>query len=167
MNDLNLDVSMGAVFSGDRSYRYALWRVWDSGRPLLMFIGLNPSTANEISDDPTVTRMMRRAADAGYGGLLVGNLYAYVSTDPRSLLVGGDKVGPAADALLRRMVEGTTAQLCGWGSFKAASRRAGSVYDLLTRPLVLGLNHDGQPKHPLYLPYTMPMLPWASDEVVR
>ena len=157
----------GAVFSGDRAFRYALWRAWDTSKPVLMFIGLNPSKAGEIFDDPTVTRMMARAMRADYGGLLVGSLFAYVSTNPRVLLMRPDKVGPETDYFLQWMVRLSALQLCGWGSFEAARRRASAVYDMLTKPVVLGLNKDGQPKHPLYLSYALPMVPWAPHEVTR
>ena len=62
----------GAVFSPDRIYRYVLYRVWDEAKPRVMFIGLNPSTADESVDDPTIRRCKRFAADWGYGGANYG-----------------------------------------------------------------------------------------------
>lgn len=166
MNDIDLTLPKGAAFSADRRFRYALWRVWNR-RPLLMFIGLNPSKAGEMADDPTITRMVARAFRGGYGGLLVANLFAYVSTDPTALLGRDDLVGEMTDQYLRHMVSITERQLCGWGSFLAAAKRAAAVYQMLTNPACLGVNADSQPKHPLYLPYSTPMVRWERFEVVR
>ena len=65
----------GAEFSPDRKYRYALWRIWDKSNPLIMFIGLNPSKANELKDDPTIRRVRRFAFDWGYGGVYMINYF--------------------------------------------------------------------------------------------
>ena len=74
-----------AKFSNDRIYRYALWRVWDESLPKLLFIGLNPSTADEINDDPTMRRCIRFAKDLGYGTFIMGNIFGYRSTDPKKI----------------------------------------------------------------------------------
>jgi len=126
-----------------------------------MTIGLNPSTAAEINDDPTITRLQARAYKTGYGGLLMANLYAYVSTDPKELLGDGDFgwfVGEHTDYYLRRMIDMSDKQLCGWGSFKPVILRAPTVYSMLKNPYCLGVNADGQPKHPLYISYDTPMV---------
>ena len=75
----------GAQFTEDRQYRYALWRIWNEDKPLVMFIGLNPSTANEYKNDPTIRRVMRYAADWGYGGVYMMNLFAWVTPYPKEL----------------------------------------------------------------------------------
>ena len=77
----------GAVFSPCERYRYKLWRVWDPARPLgcVMFLMLNPSTATDTEDDPTIRRCIGYARSWGYGGLYVGNLFAYRATDPADL----------------------------------------------------------------------------------
>jgi hypothetical protein len=65
-------------FSTDRKYRYALWRKWDAINPLAMFIGLNPSTANEDGDDRTIERITAIVTNWGYGGFYMMNLFAIV-----------------------------------------------------------------------------------------
>ncbi len=157
MKQIDLTVPQGAIFSDDRKYRYALWRVWSSSKPLLMTIGLNPSIASELKDDPTITRLMSRAYKTGYGGLLMSNLYAYVTTNPVHLLNQNDTVGELTDCYLKQMVELSELQLCGWGSFKPVIKRASIVYVMLTNPYCVGINKDGQPKHPLYVSYDTPM----------
>ena len=64
-----------AYFSKDRIYRYALWRIWNHNLPKVVFIGLNPSTADEIEDDPTIRRCMSYADNWGYGGYIMGNIF--------------------------------------------------------------------------------------------
>ena len=75
----------GAEFSNCGMYRYMLWRTWIPGKPAVMFIGLNPSTANQIDDDPTIRRVKRFANDWGYGTVYMMNCFAYVSSDPKRL----------------------------------------------------------------------------------
>jgi hypothetical protein len=159
---IDLNIPRGAYFSPDRRYRYALWRVWSSVRPPLLFIGLNPSTANELQDDATITRLMKRADRAGFGGLLAANLYAYVSSDPEVLLQAGDHIGPENDSFLRHLVKLSGRVLCGWGSFAPAKNRAGEVIGMIPEPYCLGINADGQPKHPLYVGYQFPMIRYPN-----
>jgi len=158
MRKLELNIPKGAIFSDDRKYRYSLWRIWSPNKPLLMTIGLNPSVASEISDDPTITRLQSRAYKAGYGGLLMANLYAYISTNPYALLKGGDFIGEYTDYYLRQMIEMSDKQLCGWGSFNPVKYRASIILRMIKEPYCLGVNADGQPKHPLYVGYDMPMI---------
>jgi len=158
MKDIDLSIPKGAIFSDDREYRYALWRVWSTTKPMLMTIGLNPSVAGELKDDPTITRLTSRAYKTGYGGLLMSNLYAFVSTNPDRLLNNGNAVGELTDYYIKEMVKLSEVQLCGWGSFKPVVKRAPVVLAMLTEPYCLGVNTDGQPKHPLYISYDTPMV---------
>ncbi len=161
MKDIDLEIPTGAIFSEDRKYRYALWRVWNPRHPLLLQIGLNPSTANEIRNDPTITRGIVRANNNKFGGFLMANLYGYVSTDPSALLQEGDFIGEFTDYYLRQMISLSSKQLCGWGSFKPVKLRASVVLKMIPEPYCLGVNSDGQPKHPLYIGYDTPMTRYA------
>ena len=162
---IDFSIPRGAIFSDDRKYRYALWRVWSITKPPLMMIGLNPSVANEFKNDPTITRGMVRADRNGFGGFLMANLYAYVSTDPKALLLNGDSVGELTDYYIKQMVALSDRQLCGWGSFKPVSKRASAVLLMLKEPYCIGTNADGQPKHPLYVGYDVPMAKycWGNE----
>ncbi len=157
MQNIDLTQLKGAVFSEDGKHRYALWRVWSDYRKPLMFIGLNPSKADRVQDDPTITRMIRRADMNGYGGLLVGNLYSYVSTDPRILLTTQGCYTPETDHYLKLMSRMAETVLCGWGSFKPVEKRAQDVLAFLPVPYCVGVNADGQPQHPLYVGYDIPI----------
>jgi len=76
VKEIDLSIPQGAIFSDDGKYHYSLWRVWSQVRPILLFIGLNPSTASSSTNDPTITRLMVRANNESFGGLLAANLYA-------------------------------------------------------------------------------------------
>ncbi len=162
----------GAVFSPDRRYRYLLWRRWSDDppgargagqAPWALFVLLNPSTADETVNDPTVERCQRRAMKAGYGGMVVLNIFALRSTDPSALYEEGDPVGRRNDRYIRFAVHRIPDVVCGWGTHGAHLDRGRKVLDLLTtigvRPQAFGLTQQGQPKHPLYLPYSLAPTP--------
>lgn len=140
----------GAEFSECRKYRYALWRKWDECKPCIMFIGLNPSTASENMDDPTIRRVKRFAKDWGYGGVYMCNLFAYVSTDPKELILCSDPIG-ANDERLLRFAMYCKDILFAWGSFPEAEERAKIVTEMFPQAVCLGFNKNGTPKHPLYV----------------
>ena len=152
------DTNRGALFSDCRRYRLSLWRFWGDGAPLV-FCGLNPSTADEEKNDPTVERCERRARAMGLGGLVVTNLFAFRATNPDDMKAQADPVGPGNDATLR--IWSTLGPvLCGWGNHGTHLNRAATVRAMLKVPLYyLKLNNGGQPQHPLYVPYaTQPTL---------
>lgn len=139
-----------AAFSPDRKYRYALWRIWDSDKPMCMFIGLNPSKADEHIDDPTVRRCMSFAHDWDYGSLCMMNLFAFVSTDPHALC-GNDAIGLENDDWLAGQSAYAGIVVASWGNFKVARERAKVVREMIPILYCLGTTKEGQPKHPLYL----------------
>jgi nucleoid DNA-binding protein len=96
----------GARFSIDRRYRYALWRVWDHDENLYNFLLLNPSSADEATNDPTIERCERRARRWGFGGLIVTNLFALCATDPAGLHRIADPIGPENDAAILETAQG-------------------------------------------------------------
>jgi len=162
---IDLNIPTGAIFSEDHLYRYALWRVWKPTRPIFLQISLNPSKADHRRNDPTVTRGLVRADRCGFGTFFMANLYAYVSTDPKKLLeLGPIAVGLETDAYLRLMIDMVMQNpngrvLCAWGSFPPVKKRAPAVLAMIPAPYCLGVNADGQPKHPLYVRYDVEMVP--------
>ena len=94
-----------AELSNCRNYRYALWRTWDDEKGKAMFIGLNPSTADEIEDDRTIKRCISYAKQWGYGGIIMGNLFAYRTPSPAEMMMSNDPVGPENDTWLKRLSE--------------------------------------------------------------
>ncbi|KAB2885346.1 MAG: DUF1643 domain-containing protein [Albidovulum sp.] len=147
------------------AYRYLLERAWGEGGTLL-YILLNPSTATEAENDPTVARCDRRARALGYGGFAVANLFAWRATRPADLRHAADPVGPENDAALMEAVAGASAVLCGWGAHGALLGRGPAVAARLRTADVavchLGLTRDGQPRHPLYVAYAVAPQPWRE-----
>lgn len=165
MIPIDLTCPTGAIFSPDRIFRYVLWRIWSQSRPLLMCTGLNPSKASETVTDPTVTQVCVRADRAGFGGLLMTNMYGFVSTDPKRLLEDSDHVGPENDAYLREMIRLAGRHLCAWGAFPAAAKREAVVLAMFKDPYCLGVTQGGHPRHPLRISYDTPMVPYRPAQL--
>jgi hypothetical protein len=163
----------GADFSPCRKYRYRLWRTWDASLPKLVFCMLNPSTADEIENDPTITRCQRRAIRLGFGSVEVVNLFAWRSTTPDDLYQVDDPIGPDNDKAILQAARGAKMLICGWGGHDSATQtvdgqsRAGSVRQLLRKagatPYVLGLTQTGAPKHSLYIAYEVQPVVWEQE----
>ena len=117
----------GARFSPCGRYRYLLWRIWDENRPPAVFVMPNPSTADEIKNDPTVERCERRARAMGFGGLRVANIFALRSTDPAALYQHADPVGPDNDAAIIESVAGAGIVVCAWGGHGNLNDRGAAV----------------------------------------
>lgn len=155
-----MSVQGHAVFSPGRQYRWVLSRTWAPG-PLAVFVGVNPSTADEDTDDPTIRRCVRFARDWGHPGICMVNLFPLVSTDPRHLRgylalpnVAGDL--RLNDRFIRECVDRAAVTIACWGATPAARPRGREVLDagLLGDYRVLRLTRDGHPHHPLRLPAT-------------
>ncbi|GHG83766.1 DUF1643 domain-containing protein [Pseudodonghicola xiamenensis] len=151
------DTASVAVYSDCEGYRYSLTRVWESGAARVSFIMLNPSTATEVQNDPTVERCERRARALGFGGFRVTNIFAWRETDPRAMRRASDPIGPGNDDALLDSLGWADQVICGWGTHGAHLDRGPAVETLLRatgRPLHhLGLSKAGHPKHPLYIAY--------------
>lgn len=147
----------GALFSPCRRYRYRLWRYWDRSQPYLVFLMLNPSTADELTNDPTVERCERRARSMGYGGLEVVNIFAYRATDPAVMKAQDDPVGPDNNQAILDAVQAAGMVVCAWGMHGNYRGRGIEVRRLLNdhriTPYCLRTGKDGQPGHPLYIGY--------------
>ena len=152
------DAASVAEYSDCEKYRYKLTRIWEPAGRKVLFVMLNPSTATEVQNDPTVERCERRARTLGYGGFRVTNIFAWRDTDPKAMRAALDPVGPANDAAI---LEGTTwadTVVAAWGTHGAHLDRGAHVEALLrasAQPVYhLGITKDGHPKHPLYISYS-------------
>lgn len=145
------EVVADATFSACRRYRYVLERRWDDDLPVVLFIGLNPSTADERADDPTVRRCTRFAKDWGFGSLILANLFALRSTDPRGLFDAVDPVGRWNDRWLTRLSGRAPLIVAAWGVHGSYQGRDRAVVDRLPDVHCLGTTKEGHPRHPLYL----------------
>lgn len=158
MNNLFKDYYSGAKFSHCGKYRYVLWRIWDESKPKVMFIGLNPSTANENTNDPTINRVIGMGKKWGYGGVYMLNLFTVISANPEILLTAED---PARDAdwFLKVFASCCEDIIFAWGAFPEAADRAKEVIAMFPNAKALIINKDGSPRHPLYVPSnTVPVI---------
>ena len=161
MSDLFL--KSGATFSPCRKWRYALWRIWDEEQGIVLWIGLNPSTADEKKNDPTVRRCMGFARAWGYGGIFMLNLFAFRATDPQMMKAAEDPVGPDNYRTIQEYHEIAGLTVAAWGVHGVFMDQDAAVCRLerigphaKTRHLwddcwCLGTTQDGHPRHPLYV----------------
>jgi len=149
-----------AIFSDDLRYRYRLTRRWHHGRSApILFILLNPSTADAAHDDATIRRCLGFAKARGHGEMIVVNLFTLRSTDPKALYLADDPVGPNNDIQIRRAIADAAEVIVGWGTHGALLSRGDSVARRFrdSNLLAFGLTKNRQPKHPLYLPADAPL----------
>lgn len=137
-------------------YRYTLTRTWDPALPMITFVLLNPSTADEVQLDPTLRRCVGFAKREGYGGMVILNLYAFRTKDPKVMMAATDPVGPDTDRVLAD-VTGTV--VAGWGT-NADPARVARALALLPQLHALGVTKDGHPRHPLYVTADAPLIEW-------
>ncbi len=167
MNKLFDDgASGGAEFSECRQYRYALWRQWNwqGYANQVMFIGLNPSTADETQDDPTIRRCIGFAKAWGYGGLVMMNAYAFRATNPSDMKRAADPIGSGNDEALSYRATQVGLIVAAWGAH-CNQQREEEVCGAIMRPIYcLGKTKAGRPRHPLYLRAdTERQLFWAPE----
>lgn len=146
-------MTRSAEISPCGTYRYALRRTWNPARPAVLFVMLNPSTADAEHDDRTIGRCVGFARAWGYGGLLVGNLFAYRATRPRDLRAVAEPVGPENDQWLEVLAREAGAVVAAWGNDGRLRARDAHVLQLLdaARCLCLKRTKAGAPWHPLYV----------------
>ncbi|WP_031483982.1 DUF1643 domain-containing protein [Maridesulfovibrio frigidus] len=139
-----------AIISECGYYRYELRREWDNLLPTVLFICLNPSTADNETDDPTSRVCINYAKRWGYGSLTIANLFAYRSTNPDILSTVNDPVGPKNDAHLKRLIKESDEVICAWSNDGGLYKRDQDVLPLVSNPKCLVKLKSGKPGHPLY-----------------
>lgn len=151
-----------AVISPCGLYRYSLRRTLDMhGMRQILWVMLNPSTADATQDDPTIRRCIGFSKAWGFAELVVVNLYALRSTDPKTLWSASDPIGPDNDDHIRELAECSDMTVCAWGQPGPVKERALHVRGLLPEAHYLKLNKDGSPSHPLYLPKALTPKVWT------
>ena len=156
----------GAVIVGE--YRYLLWRVWDTTRPRLLWILLNPSVADGERDDPTLRRCTAFSDAWGYGALEIVNLFAYRTTDKSKLsTLNMDPIGPENDEHILAAASHAPRIIVGWGADGALQMRDRAVLAALCQHAqrsvdCLGVVRNGCPRHPLYIPGDTLPIPYAA-----
>jgi hypothetical protein len=137
-----------AILSEDNLYRYQLSRIWDESKPPILFIMLNPSTADADTDDPTIRRVIRFATSWGYGSVYVANLYAFRSTDPKALKHVDDPIGKENVSYITHLIGMADKVVYAWGNNQ---KEPTWLSELVQTPYYIDLSKNGIPKHPLYL----------------
>ena len=156
---------MSAIFDKDRIYRYVLWREWPMldgeerqgfgpERAYAMFIGLNPSSADEIQDDPTIRRCKAFAKSWGYGRMCMTNLFAFRATNPNEMIAIADPIGPDNDEWLNKLAKDACVLVAAWGEHGKHRGRSAEIISRFSNLKCFGTNKSGSPKHPLYLSKT-------------
>lgn len=153
-------IEKSAMFSEHRHHRYTLWRTWDKSAGYIMFIGLNPSVADERLDDPTIRRCMGYSKDWGYGGLIMTNLFAFRATNPQYMRSAKDPIGSQNDYFLRVCAGYASINIAAWGTNGTFLQRDKEVIKLIPNLHYLKLTKQGFPAHPLYLPKDLKPIKW-------
>ena len=160
------DAPSTAIYSPCERYRYSLTRIWEGDGRKVAFVMLNPSTATEVQNDPTVERCERRARTLGYGAFRVTNIFAWRDTDPKAMRAARDPVGLLNDAAITQAANWADHVICAWGAHGEHLNRGHQVHALLRAtkaPLFhLGLTKAGDPRHPLYIGYKVNPTDWAD-----
>lgn len=158
------DAPSTAVYSDCERYRYSLTRVWAPTEKRVLFVMLNPSTATEVQNDPTIERCERRARTLGFGGFRAVNIFALRATDPRDMRADAEPNGPDNDRFLHDGGTWADRVIAAWGVHGAHLNRGAEVETTLREAGIdlwhLGLTKHGHPRHPLYLPYTATPMRW-------
>ncbi len=170
----------GAILSEEEPnplFRYVLWRSWDETLPVLVWVMLNPSTADHTVDDPTIKRCIGFAKRLGYGSIMVVNLFAFRSPHPKAMQAAEDAIGPQNDAYLEAIFEEVSEYggdiVAAWGTGGAHLERDYQVAEMVEGHgnvlMCLGKSKDGHPKHPLArglhrIPDDSPLIPLRAND---
>jgi len=139
-----------AIFSPCQTYRYSLTRIWNDNKRLILFIGLNPSTADETSDDPTIRKCMHYAYQWGFGGLIMVNLFAFRATLPNDLKKSKFPVGKNNNQFIINAILESEMAVVAWGNDGQLYGRDKEVLEFIPNPMCININKTGLPAHPLY-----------------
>lgn len=157
----------GAIISKCELYRYELHRFW-SDEMALMWIMLNPSTADHLQDDPTIRRCISLSRREGAGGIVVCNLFALRSPNPTALLKAEDPIGPENDSYILEFAKSSNKIICAWGANGGLLKRNQAVMKLLkdeeSKLYCLGTTKQGHPRHPLYLKCDTELVRYKPEE---
>lgn len=160
-----------AHYSPCEKFRYFLRRDWDVSKPSITYLMLNPSTATEIDNDPTIERCQRRAHLSGFGSMIIVNLFPFRMTDSTQLYTAENLLGDPslANQAIINAVKASEITVCGWGAHEFAMARAKEVISMVeaenqtSRIMCLKRNKDGSPQHPLYIGYDKTPVPYSLN----
>jgi len=143
--------STACKYSACKHYRYLLSRSWQQGAGRVVFIGLNPSTADAVNDDPTIKRCVDYAARWGFAHMDMVNLFSFRATQPELLMAAKNPVGPCNDSWLDKSIARSDLAIACWGNHGSYLNRSSLINDRYPQLLCLKTTARSQPAHPLYL----------------
>ena len=151
-----------------RRYRYWLHRdLSATGNEGLVFVMLNPSTANASEDDPTIRRCMDFGRRWGFRELTVVNLFALRAADSADLRRhGAEAIGERNDDMLHWVRRQATMVVAAWGNYGSHLNRDAAVLPIIQPTMALRVTQQGCPAHPLYLPATAQPSPYGGQAPV-
>lgn len=174
MSTVVADMVRDARISECGLYRYTLDRKWGGPNNYypMVFIMLNPSTADANIDDPTIRRCIGFAQRERQTAIMVVNLFAYRATSPKDMRAAADPVGPSNDNYLDQIFMQCSLRghhvVAAWGAHGSHLKRDRAVWALAHKNALdlqcLGVTKDGHPKHPLYLPNDAALVPWRPTK---
>lgn len=151
-----------ATLSPCMKYRYSLSRVWNYDKPIYGFIGVNPSTADAIKDDPTVKKWIGFTERWDGGGFHVCNAFGYRATDVNELKTVEDPIGEDNMVFVENIMDQCDIIVPCWGNKTKVPKVLWNQFDVIHslldqyshKPIMcFGTNKSGCPKHPAYLSY--------------
>ena len=170
-----------AVFSEDRKYRYLLRRKYVGEKPMfptenhgktICWVMLNPSTADEKVNDPTIAKCLTTSRAWGYHDVTIVNIFAYRATKPSNMMKfakeGGDPIGPLNRRFLREEILSADTVICAWGAGGSFQGREADIIKGLgktgTKAWCLGFTKEKAPRHPLYVSKKEKLYPFPNRE---
>ena len=164
-------VAKGAEFAESGTHRLLLYRVFDARKPVLPWIMLNPSTADDVTDDHTIRKCVAYTSRWGYGGIVVANLFTFRATSPGQMPASKAALNATeADAVLDILATHAPVVACGWGINGDLHGRADRVIARISKHtslMCLGVNADGTPTHPAYQPGDAELWPLPARALDR
>jgi len=162
---MNESVNKTAILSTDKKYRYVLTRIFNEKLPIVAFVGLNPSTADDKEDDPTINKCISYCKNLNYGGFYMVNLFAYRSTDQSQLFLQEEPVGVENDKHLANVISKVDKVICCWGNTGTLKGRNVEVLKKISQPYCLNINISGEPTHPLYQKWDLKPILFNADTI--
>ncbi|MCA9733951.1 DUF1643 domain-containing protein [candidate division KSB1 bacterium] len=144
-----MKIQKGAIISKCKNYQYALWRIWDTQKPLALFLTLNPSPSEENEDSATVLKCVELGNKLGFGGIVLGYIFGYRTDDPNDFINVTDPVGPENDACLERFAAQAHTIIAAWGIRGSYKERHDAIMRKIPDLHCFGITENGQPIHPL------------------
>ena len=148
-------MNKGADFSADNKHRFKLWRIWDNNLPMVMCIGLNPSTANAETNDPTIRNLIETFTRMGFGGFYMVNCFSIISSTPGILdsIDINDSIGTDNHYYVGELSEECSCVVFAWGDYKVVSSSGIDKrwIEMFPNAKCFGKNKNGTPKHPMGL----------------